>query len=337
MDFFSVFTTIWLGLSSLFGGVDTPHGVTHTHENGETHTHEISIEKQAFFVEEDGYGSAVITTDGQYRYITSDGLPDHETGAFPNRGNPNAISEQSHSYRVPRTPTYTETTTAVRIAGVALNGIPLEPGTAETYDEDISWSIEAFDADGVGGLGIDWSNAHVQPDGTYHYHAVPEGLLEHALEEQSGDLIHLAWAADGFPIYFSQSHAYQSSWQIKEGVRPDGPGGVYDGTYTEDFEYIPDSGDLDACNGMFIEGEYVYLFTDTFPYIQRCVHGVPDESFMQRGREGAQQQGRIPPQEATNACEGEDMGSVCSFTTPRGNVSGMCRAIPDGSLSCVPQ
>ena len=36
-----------------------------------------------------------------YRYIESDGLPDHATGRFPNSRNPNAISTQRYQFRVP--------------------------------------------------------------------------------------------------------------------------------------------------------------------------------------------------------------------------------------------
>jgi|GEM_PF-2701212 len=227
------------------------------------------------------YGNAVITTDDDYRYIESNSLPVHATGEFPTRGNPNAIIEQNRIYRAPLDPQKQSTSTTIRVAGVALNGIPLAPNTAETYDPNISWAIEAFDADGIGGLGIDWSNAHVQLIGLYHYHGVPEGMLSSALADQSGDLIHVAWASDGFPVYYSQSDAYASSWSKKSGLRPDGPGAnaPHDGTYTQDFEYVSGSGDLDACNGTMVDGKYIYIITTTFPYIQRCVYGIPDPSF----------------------------------------------------------
>jgi hypothetical protein len=226
------------------------------------------------------YGNAIITTDDSYRFIVSNGLPEHETGPFPTRGNPNTIREQDHSYRVTRNPIKTDVITSTRISGVALNGIPFEPNTAETYDVNDDWAIEAFDANGVGGLGIDWSNAHVQPNGTYHYHAAPEGLLAEALKDQSGDMIQVGWAADGFPIYFSQSNKYSSSWKVRAGSRPTGaPRGEHDGTYSQDFEFKEKSGDLDQCNGVVVDREYIYIITNTFPYVQRCVFGTPDQSF----------------------------------------------------------
>ena len=217
-----------------------------------------------------------IKTDSTYRYIESNGIPDHTTGRFPNSGNPNAISEQNHSYRVPLNPVKTNKKTNVRISGVAINGVPMEPGTAEFWNRDRSsgWNIQAF-AKGVN-LGIDSNNAHVQPTGTYHYHGVPTGLIN-----QSNNTL-VGWAADGFEIHYIGSKA-KSSYQLKSGTRPSGPGGRYDGTYDQDWEFISGHGTLDECNGGELDGSYAYFITDTYPFIQRCVFGTPDVSFNQRG------------------------------------------------------
>ena len=73
-----------------------------------------------------------------------------------------------------------------------------------------------------------------------------------------------------------------SSYQLKEGARPngaDGPGGTYDGTFVQDYEYVAGSGDLDECNGRitvtpdFPDGTYAYFLTDDWPVIPRCVKG----------------------------------------------------------------
>ena len=51
------------------------------------------------------------------------------------------------------------------------------------------------------------------------------------------------------------------------------------GTFTQDYEYVAGSGDLDECNGRFgvtpefPTGIYHYYITDTYPFIQRCVKG----------------------------------------------------------------
>lgn len=304
------------------------------------------------FIKEGGYGSAEIVTDDTYRYISSDGIPEHETGNFPGPGNPNSISTQNHQYRVPIDPVYSNIITESQLNGIALNGVLLESGTAEFYngDRNSGWIEEAF-YNGHGGLGIDWSNAHVQPNGTYHYHALPEGLLETALEEQSGDMIHLAWASDGFPMYYSQSNKYSASYQIKSGTRLDGPGGTYDGKYTADYEYVEGLGDLDECNSIEIDGQYVYLITNSFPFITRCVYGEQDESFIKNitgnattntnPSENGVQNGNPagnPPAGALNACSGKSASSSCSFSDNGNTISGTCKTSPQTSeLICMPQ
>lgn len=222
--------------------------------------------------------SVEITTDENYRYIKSNAIPSHDTGTFPNRGNPNSISPQSLSYRVPLNPTYAATATEVRLPGVAINGVPFEPGTAEVVN---GWRMEALQD--YRSLGVDQNNAHVQPTGLYHYHGIPEGLVDELSD--GSDLVLVGYAADGFPMYVSQGDVYDSSYQLKSGTRSGGPGGSYDGAFTDDFEYVAGSGDLDDCNGTTIDGSYAYLLTNDFPYIPRCLHGTPDPSF-NKGRGG---------------------------------------------------
>ncbi len=94
------------------------------------------------------------------------------------------------------------------------------------------------------------------------------------------DLIHVGYAADGFKAYVSQSYRFKSSYVIKQGNRPsDGPKGRYNGLYAMDFEYIQSHGALDECNGVLINGEYAYILTEDFPYVPRCLKGLPDSSF----------------------------------------------------------
>ena len=57
------------------------------------------------------------------------------------------------------------------------------------------------------------------------------------------------------------------------------PGGNYDGTYIQDYEYIEESGDLDECNGMVVNGSYRYYVTETYPWILGCFKGEIDDSF----------------------------------------------------------
>lgn len=245
-----------------------------------------------------------ITVQGNYRILQSNGLPDHATGQFPNQGNPNTIRSQQYSYRIPAKPQFSGRITPLKRQsfGLAVNGIPFDPGAAEFYlgNPENGWNYEALS--GAVALGIDTNNAHVQPTGAYHYHGKPTGLLQSAgLSGQRHSPL-IGWAADGFPIYAivgykdgnnanSGQTKMVSSWRIKQGQRSSGhnqPGGRYDGTFVQDFEYIVGSGTLDECNGRqtitpeFPQGTYAYFITDSWPVIPRCYKGTPSADFKRR-------------------------------------------------------
>ena len=150
--------------------------------------------------------------DGE-RVLVANGIPDHEVGEFPNSGNPNTISEQSVSANYTLTPE--ETGTASELGGprgptgYVLNGVKIDASTAGScedlgencslVDNSGSWNIEALGHSSFD-FGTDDNNAHVQPEGTYHYHGMPEGFI--TLQGGSSETITLiGWAADGFPIY----------------------------------------------------------------------------------------------------------------------------------------
>ena len=61
-------------------------------------------------------------------------------------------------------------------------------------------------ATGYRNLGLDEHNAHVQPNGSYHYHALPTGLVER-LGGDGKKMVLIGWAADGLPLYTSSAHA----------------------------------------------------------------------------------------------------------------------------------
>lgn len=121
-----------------------------------------------------------IDEQGGYRYIESDGIADHATGRFPNSGNPHSIKSQDYKFRVALNPKKDSSPKSVghNNFGVAVNGVPFDAATAEYWNNDRSsdWNIEAL----TGGitLGLDSNNAHVQPNGAYHYHLVY--LIRHA-------------------------------------------------------------------------------------------------------------------------------------------------------------
>jgi hypothetical protein len=177
--------------------------------------------------------------------------------------------------------------TDVRVAGVAVNGVKFEPGTAETVScqSGETYRVEAIQS--LFDLGLDVNNGHVQPTGEYHYHGASPALIDAAAS--GGDLALIGFAADGYLMYYSTSGTYRSSYQLSTnartgtGCRISLPGGdtfdlagtIPDGTYTSDWVYLPGSGDLDACNGTTIAGRYAYVVTDAYPYVHRCVLAQP--------------------------------------------------------------
>lgn len=304
-----------------------------------------------------------ISVSGQYRYIKSNGIPDHNVGEFPNSGNPHEIIEQSNSYKVPSNPKLTGSTKELPMAfdfGVALNGVPFDPGAAEWYqgDRNSDWQYEALS--GAVALGVDENHAHVQPTGAYHYHGLPKKLLQ-KLGLKKGKMSPLiGYAADGFPIYAIYGESgkeMKSSFVLKSGTRP--IGGTYDGTFVADYIYKKGKGDLDECNGLMTKNGYAYFLTRSFPVIPRCWKGSPDDSFKrgrssggsqmhQHGRGGkihSHRRGRHhrkgghrggPPEAAINACSGKSVGDSCYFSTNRGSVRGTCFSPPHGGLACRP-
>ena len=259
------------------------------------------------------------TSDETSRILSGNGIPNHEVGTFPNPHNPNTISKQNVNATFTLCPSLVSET-GVQVGGpagaiaYAINSVKFDPGTAGRCDDsgkcDLGrgqgrWSIEAL-GHNTFDFGDDMNHAHVQPTGEYHYHGMPELLLDLLGQEKNMTLV--GWASDGFPVYarYSYTDANDSSstikilkpsWKLKttgDAGRPDkltvllGPPGAGDsypntsiplGAFTQDFEYVEGSGDLDQCNGRFgvtpefPEGIYYYMVTDEFPYFSRCLKG----------------------------------------------------------------
>lgn len=250
-----------------------------------------------------------ISENNGEKHITSNGMPDHKVGRFPNRSNPNEIREQRYDIVIPDNPEVSERTISMiadprgggrpprlRVFGVTLDGVLLEPGTAEVWQgrRDSGWNYEALG--GAIPLGLDENYGHVQPDGSYHYHGLPIGLMRR-LGHRSGDHSpQIGWAADGFPIYAlygysdpedsnSGSEELKTSYRLKAGERPGGnePSGRFDGAFVQDYEFVKGLGDLDECNGRFCvtpefpEGTYAYFLTREWPVVPRVFRGDPTE------------------------------------------------------------
>lgn len=93
-----------------------------------------------------------------------------------------------------------------------LNGIELDPIASEPFPHqgimsanmNWEWNLEATNVQ----IGLDCNNAHVQPQGKYHYHGSPTLYLQNVNITTSRMTI-MGYAADGFPIYYK--YAYESA------------------------------------------------------------------------------------------------------------------------------
>ncbi|MBG9389184.1 YHYH protein [Caenimonas aquaedulcis] len=234
-----------------------------------------------------------ITCDSTLRTINGNGVPDHATGTFPNAGNPTAIGSVNVHYSNTLTPVAGANATSVaHKVGYANNSVPFDPATAESYQNAGVWKIEALNQSYFP-FGTDSSNAHVQPDGAYHYHGMPENYIT-KLGKGTSTMTLVGFALDGFPIYARYGYVtatdsssgvkkMTSSWRLKTTPSAGRPStaSVPMGTFTQDYEYVAGLGDLDECNGRtgvtpeFPNGIYHYYITEGYPYIQRCVKGTP--------------------------------------------------------------
>ena len=262
-----------------------------------------------------GYeNQADFSISGNKRVITANNIPAHKVGLFGNVSgslNPNSIQDQNSIYEIDINPIkFSSITELINNGpeysfGIMFNGIELDPVAAEPWphsggipplaDSNWDWNLEASMVQ----IGLDCNNAHVQPTGKYHYHGVPVLYMQSLAINQSS-MLHLGYAADGFPIYYQNAYSIptdilsplidlQPSYRMKTGNRPgDGnsaPCGEYTGVYTADYEYVEGLGDLDECNGRvgvtqeFPNGTYYYVITDKYPGIPRCFVGIPSNDF----------------------------------------------------------
>lgn len=244
-------------------------------------------------------GTLNITVEGSECVFVSNSIPNHNfndsTAAFATQ-----VSAVSAEFRIPTEPAFASAATPISLAtdnAVFLNGVKLDllaagcfgvgDGNIGCNDINQPWRYDPMSP--LTMFGTDANNAHTQPDGTYHYHGNPKALFDqNALTESPV----IGFAADGFPIFGKfiedngQVRAVSSSFALRSGSRPggaDNPGGNYDGTFVDDYEYIAGSGDLDECNGMMRNGSYGYFVTDAYPWVLACFKGTPDSSFEKGG------------------------------------------------------
>ncbi len=206
--------------------------------------------------------------EGGKRVITTNNLPDHQTGEFPVASNdpahaydsnPNTIKEQQLTYNLNAGPGMSNTPNCMEgEAGVMLTGVAL---------------FNAFDAGGrdAGAWEVqDNCDGHPQESGEYHYHTLSRCIKDVSVQTVIG------YALDGFPI---------TGPKVEEGS-------------------ILTTDDLDACHGIasqiILDGvkttAYHYVMTQDFPYSVSCFQSKPTTAPGQHGPQAGQTQNTPQPQ-----------------------------------------
>lgn len=201
------------------------------------------------------YGATSITNDGTYITIKSNGLPDHKSTYYPMNSalyeayngttfgggtftkNPNTITSQSFTFRIPLNPTVTSNHTATPLGpiGVALNGVPLYNQYAGPNNQVLAGEINSFDK----------YYGHPQQQGQYHYHVEPLYLT--TVKSTKSGL--MGFLLDGFPVYGPQEEdstiVTSSNLDDYHGhthATIDYPNGIYHYHFTDDAPYLNGNG-----------------------------------------------------------------------------------------------
>jgi len=199
------------------------------------------------------YGATSITSDGTYISIKSNGLPDHKSVYYPTANtlyenfsgttfggytfnkNPNIISAQTFTFKIPVNPAVAATHSATPLGpiGVSLNGVPFfnqyagpsQPLTNEVTSFDQYWG-------------------HPQQTGQYHYHVEPKYLT--TVKASKSAL--LGFLLDGFPVYGPEengaavTNAMLDAYHGHSSATAEYPGGIYHYHITSTDPYINGSG-----------------------------------------------------------------------------------------------
>ncbi len=198
------------------------------------------------------YGATSITFDGTWVTIKCNALPDHVSayypvgnplyqaysgptfGGFTFSQNPNTISTQNITLKIPVNPTVAavHATTPMGVMGVALNGVPLFNQYA-AGGSPLSGEIVSFDK----------YYGHPQMTGMYHYHVEPLYLT--TVKATKWAL--MGFLLDGFPVYGpkEENNTDPTGLDVYHGhthVTADYPGGIYHYHFTTASPYLNGNG-----------------------------------------------------------------------------------------------
>lgn len=263
MSFF-LSLSIVLATSQLAFSVDPPEGVKHLggkwYVANETATQPLYYYQEGDRFDdlfsyhfkdanEDGIPNVKVKHDERFIIIESQGYPNHPTAIFPNSQNPNSISVQQFTFKLPIKPQLSDTVTRLPMGpiGTALNGVvffnPFEMGGMNAVE-------------GYSEVWLDSCCGHPQQTGVYHYHKYPSCVKSPFKDDGHQHSPVIGFAFDGFPVYGPY-----------EGV----------GKMAKD---LTGKEALDVCNGHSdeVRGYHYHATPGRFPYIIGGYSGVVEPS-----------------------------------------------------------
>ncbi len=201
------------------------------------------------------YGASSLTSDGTYITIKSAGVPDHESAYYPTtnalyksysgttfgdnvfKKNPNTISNQTLTFKIPVNPKEATNHTATPLGpiGVAINGVAMFNQYAGPNNQVLAGEIVSFDK----------YYGHPQQTGQYHYHVEPLYLT--TVKSTKSGL--MGFLLDGFPVYGPNEETGKAvantDLDVYHGhthVTIDYPKGIYHYHFTTEAPYLNGNG-----------------------------------------------------------------------------------------------
>lgn len=260
-----------------------------------------------------------VRVEGTYAVVESAGLSLQSLGPLEANGWEPPVTPRKFTFRIPLEPKPANrcSNAPLGVIGALVNGVPLyNPISGVSYRDQNLWHLDA-----VAAYRRESSGSLRSP------------LLDSLLQSSNRHSPLIGFALDGYPIYGpfgwddrANIRRFRSSYRLRAiGKRSAAPGGTDLtpaqegppvsaefplGTFAEDYEFVPGSGDLDAHNGRFAktpeypEGTYAYfLATDPqgameYPYLVGSTYHGEVET---RASEGGM---TIPP------LESKDLGRI---------------------------
>jgi hypothetical protein len=157
--------------------------------------------------------------------LTSNGIPDHHTGSFPNIYNPNSILAQAYRFQLPLVPQIAATPGVLLLGpiGMTISGAPFfNPFNARGQDATV-YEV------------LDTCNGHPSPFGQYHYHTNPVCAYTDTPGQHSPVI---GYALDGFALHGPQGEGGAPPTDLDTCNGHTGQNGAYHYHVTKAFPYL---------------------------------------------------------------------------------------------------